>query len=417
MQAVIVAAGKSSRFVPFTTKHKSEIVLLGKPIIQHTIESVKKAGIQKIIIVVGPTSGIPSLLGDGKTYGVDISYVVQPHPDGAGNALLLCQNILDEEFFLLNASHVDFHEFANDMLKKKSPDFSTILLTKKVDSAHAYGVIQVTGEKVTDVVEKPTSQSGLSSRIIGIYFFKKAFLQTLSTAKPEHYQLEAALAHEAKRGLVTFYQTQKDILTLKYAWDLFEIKDYLLNNTKAFIASSASIAKSALLEGNVFVDEGATILEGAIIKGQAYIGKHAFVGTQAFLRNGTILEEKAVAGSKMEIKNSILMAHATTHSGLIEDSIIGEHDKIAGGITTGNVRLDRGEIVVEVKGEKVHTQRKSLGVLIGNNVNCGLKMSTMPGVIIGNDSIIGPETVVMKNIPPFTKYYTKFQEIVEKNNE
>lgn len=85
MQAVILAAGESSRFVPFRYfDHKSLVKILGKPIIAHTIESIKRSGITDVIIVVSQKTGIKDLLGDGKKFGVKITYVVQKKPTGGG---------------------------------------------------------------------------------------------------------------------------------------------------------------------------------------------------------------------------------------------------------------------------------------------------------------------------------------------
>ncbi|HET9946674.1 MAG TPA: sugar phosphate nucleotidyltransferase, partial [Patescibacteria group bacterium] len=89
MQAVLLAAGRSSRFVPFTdVSHKSMIGLCGKPILAHTISSLKKVGITDIVIVVNEESDIPEIIGKGKEFGVTISYVTHVGAKGMGAALL-----------------------------------------------------------------------------------------------------------------------------------------------------------------------------------------------------------------------------------------------------------------------------------------------------------------------------------------
>jgi dTDP-glucose pyrophosphorylase len=67
MQVVILAAGRSSRFYPYNYfPHKSLIKILGKLIIVHTIESIKKSGIKDIILIVSKDSEIKKILGNGK---------------------------------------------------------------------------------------------------------------------------------------------------------------------------------------------------------------------------------------------------------------------------------------------------------------------------------------------------------------
>jgi bifunctional UDP-N-acetylglucosamine pyrophosphorylase/glucosamine-1-phosphate N-acetyltransferase len=76
--------------------------------------------------------------------------------------------------------------------------------------------------------------------------------------------------------------------------------------------------------------------------------------------------------------------------------------------------LDRATVKATVKNEKIDTGLKSLGVMVGDGTHIGIKASTMPGVIIGGNVVVGSETAVMNNIDDNTKYYTKFQEVVIK---
>lgn len=414
MQAVLLAAGNSSRFVPFTgLGHKSLIKLLGKTIIEHTVLSVKKAGITDIIIVIGKDSPVREVVGDGKRFGVTITYVVLPEALGMGAAILQAKEHLQERFFVLNAYHMDFEQFAKDMQALQILDDTAVLLGKAADG-HGYGFFKFAGKTVTGVFEKPQESLKDALQIVGVYLVNKKFLEVLEKTPLEHYHFETALHTYAQTKKITFLETRKPTLTLKYAWDLFGIKDYLLAQLSGqYISPNAVLSAKAELKGTVYIEEGATILEGACLKGPVYIGRQAFVGNNCVLRNGTVVEEGGVAGSFLELKNTIIMEHATTHTGLIEDSIIGRKCKIAAGVLTANVRLDRGPIPTVVKDAKVNTGLTSLGCILGDNVKLGARVTTMPGVIVGEKSLIGPSTTVMKNLAPMTKYYTKFAEIVE----
>src|SRR5438034_1431689 len=120
MQAVILAAGHSSRFYPFTNvKHKALVRIMGKTILEHTLLSIKKAGITDIIIVLGKESVIQQLIGDGSELGVKITYADQPEPLGMGDALLRAEPHITGDFILTNANHIDFHEFFGNLVDKK----------------------------------------------------------------------------------------------------------------------------------------------------------------------------------------------------------------------------------------------------------------------------------------------------------
>lgn len=415
MQAVILAAGQSNRFYPFSNlAHKSLVKIMGRTLLEHTLLSIKKSGIKDIIIVISSNSTIKDILGDGKDLGLQITYITQSEPLGMGDALLKAEQYIHGDFFLTNANHIDFHEFAPAMMKKKRKKDAIVLLGRKEKSTGVYGSMQVDGEKVTGFIEKPPEIMQSSLRHIGIYLFTKKFLEVLAKTPLEHYHLEHAIDAYAREGSVTYIETEKKTVTLKYAIDLLGIKNYLLKNVRKHISKKADVSKHALIIGTVYIEDGAKVFENSCIKGPCYIGKNAVVGNNALLRDGVSLEESAVAGSYMEMKNTLVMNGSHTHSGFIGDSIIGKNCRIGGGFASANQRIDRDTVKFMVNEKSIDSARKFLGVLIGDNVKTGANVTTMPGVIIGNNSLIGPSTVVMKNIEENVTFYTKFEEVVKK---
>lgn len=414
-QAVILAAGKSSRFYPYNTEeHKSFVKVMGKPLIEHTILSLQKAGIEEVVIVVRPSSAIEAYLGNGDRFGLSIKYVVQDEPLGMGDGLLRAKDILTDSFFLLSGYHMEFGEFKDAMEQKQQSD-DCVVLVKRSEDMSQFGVVALEGDSVTSLTEKPHIADS-PYRLIAMYLLSKTFLSVLEQIPLAEYHFEDALAAYAQEGKVKAVVTDMPTISLKYAWHLFGVKDYLLSHIlQSSISEKAEIAKDVVITGNVVIEEGARIMEGVVIKGPAYIGKNAVVGNRAILRNGVCVEESAVVGAGMEAKNTLFMDGATTHSGFIGDSLVGSKTKIAAYMCTANVRLDRQPVTAVVKGEKVNTGIKHLGAIIGNNANIGIRISTMPGVIIGNNTIIGPSTNVMKNVPDNTKYFTRFQEVVEES--
>ncbi|MDP2702248.1 MAG: DapH/DapD/GlmU-related protein, partial [Candidatus Rokubacteria bacterium] len=183
---------------------------------------------------------------------------------------------------------------------------------------------------------------------------------------------------------------------------------------KKYISKKAKISKDAQILGNVYIEEGVQILEKACIKGPCYIGKNSYIGNSAILRQETCVEDNVVIGAFSEIKNSIVMHGSKIHSGFVGDSIIGEDCRIGAQFCTANKRIDRGSVKTQIRDEKVDTGLKFLGAIVGNNVQIGIRSSTMPGIIIGSNTKIGPSTTVLNNVSENSKYYTKFQEVIEK---
>lgn len=412
MQAVILCAGASSRFYPLNSFiHKANVPLLGKPIYQHTLESIKKSGITDIVIVIGPNNFIEKALGNGESQGLRIKYIVQDEPKGMGDALLMAKDVLEDRFFVLHAHHIDFGEHKESMLENGK---EVVLLAKKEEDVTEYGVLKIDNDRVTDIVEKPKKGTEPSHlRLIGLYLLSKNFLHTLEKVEVDHYNFEKALVAFAKDNEVGFVTTTKPVVTLKFPWHLLEINKLLLKNIKLKISSESTLAENVIIEGDVIIEDGVRIGPGAIIKGPVYIGKNSFIGDNAIVRGNVNISESVTVGSNMEVKNSVILDNSSFHAGYIGDSVIGPENNIAGFFVTANARLDRSSIHITTTKGEVNSGRSHLGVITGRNVKIGARVTAMPGIVIGNNSLIGPSTTVVKNIPDNTKYYTKFQEVIE----
>jgi len=301
------------------------------------------------------------------------------------------------------------------MVRRKGDKDKAILLAKKEKGLDKFGVLKAEKDRVTDLVEKPIKGKEPSNlRLIGIYLFSKDFLKTLSEIPDEHYRLESAISAYVKKEQVRFVETAINVPSLKYAWDILGLKNYLFQSIKAMRGKNVSISKSAEIIGEVAIGDNAVIMEGARIKGPCYIGENTMIGNNAILRGNVDVENDCVIGANMEVKNSLIMNGTKVHSGFIGDSIIGEDCRIGADFSTANVRLDRNPVKVVIKENEVDSGLKFLGTLIGGNTKIGIKVSTMPGIIIGANAIIGPSTVVLRNVAENTKYFTKFKEIVIK---
>src|SRR6266702_1844860 len=143
MQAVILAAGKSQRFYPFSNlAHKSLVKVGGRPLIEHVLLSLKSSSISEVVIVVSPGSAIRGLLGEGSRFGLSIVYVEQQEALGMGDALLQAEKYITSDFVLLNAYRVDIAEFLPSMMEKKTKD-NIVFLGKEDPNYDTYGYIQV----------------------------------------------------------------------------------------------------------------------------------------------------------------------------------------------------------------------------------------------------------------------------------
>lgn len=414
MQAVLLAAGNSTRMAPFGKRHKSTLFCLGKPLLAWTIEGLISQGITEVIVICSSSNGVDECVSK-LSFSIPVTVHFSEGARGAGETLLDTADHLQDEFILVNAHQVGVEDYLPDLLQKLGAE-NAVVLAKNEDDLSSYGALKIEGDKVVKLVEKPTNPKDYDFRIVGIYGLNKKFLEILEKTEKHHYSLEDALSQMVDLGMVRATVTDKAVITLKYPYHLLGVMDFLLSKMRGFRSEKAEIAANAILEGEVRVEEGAKVLENAVIRGPAYIGKNAFVGNNVVLRGGVDLEENSVAGTNTEIKHSLLGKDSSIHSGYLGDSVLGEDVKIAAFFVSGNVRLDRGEIKVLVKDKMIGSKAKSLGTMVGDGARLGVRVTTMPGVLIGSDAIVGPQTVVFKNIPDKTTFYNEYSKTTEKSN-
>jgi bifunctional UDP-N-acetylglucosamine pyrophosphorylase/glucosamine-1-phosphate N-acetyltransferase len=111
-------------------------------------------------------------------------------------------------------------------------------------------------------------------------------------------------------------------------------------------------------------------------------------------------------GNAVEIKNSLILDNTTIgHLSYVGDSVIGKKCNFGAGTKVANLRLDKKEVYMTIKEERISSGRKKLGVFMGDNVNTGINVSLMPGITIGENSHIGAHTLVNQDVPPNMLFY------------
>lgn len=412
MQAVILVAGESSRFWPLNQRHKSLLKIMGRPLIFYTIESLKKAGIKDIIIVQGPKKDIEQ---DLKNYdlGIDIKYVIQEEPKGMGNAVMKVQELISGPFFTLHAHKVNVGDYIKPLMEKfKESKAELIFLGIKTDQPWLYGMLKLEGDKAKGLTEKPEKGKEPSDiKVIGIYLLPPNFFEYYKKVSEHQYAFEDALDLYMKENEARVTIIEKEPSSFKYPWHLFEVTKLLMNSLikKQEIHPTAKISKNVTIEGNVYIGKNTRVFEGVAIKGPCYVGDDCLIGNNSLIREYTNLENKVLIGAFAEVTRSIFQEDIHTHSGYFGDSIFGRGCRLGAGTITANVKIDRGEIKAVVRGEKTGTGLDSLGVIMGENSKTGINCSLMPGILIGSNCNIGPNSVVFENIEDNTTFYTEFK--------
>lgn len=164
-----------------------------------------------------------------------------------------------------------------------------------------------------------------------------------------------------------------------------------------WIAKSAVVAETASIHGPAIIDEGAEVRHCAFIRGNALVGKNAVVGNSTELKNVILFDSVQVP-----------------HYNYVGDSILGYKSHMGAGSITSNVKSDKTLVEINVKGEKVKTNLKKMGAVLGDEVEIGCGSILNPGSIIGKHTNIYPLSMVRGYVPA-ESIYKKQGEIVEKN--
>jgi len=156
-KALILAGGKGTRMKPITEEiPKPMIPLMGQPLIQHTIDLLKKYNIIDVIISVGyKAEQIKEYFGNGSKFGIKITYIEEDKPLGTAGPLKLAEQLLTSTFILCNADELKEIDLA-DMFRfhKKNQGIGTVALTT-AKNPESYGVARLQGNRILEFIEKP----------------------------------------------------------------------------------------------------------------------------------------------------------------------------------------------------------------------------------------------------------------------
>jgi UDP-N-acetylglucosamine diphosphorylase/glucosamine-1-phosphate N-acetyltransferase len=403
-QAVILAAGESSRFWPLNKRHKSLFYLMGKPLIFYCLKGIERVRkIKEVLIVQSPKRDVEECIKDFK-FDFKIKFLIQKKPLGMGNALFQARDFLKDYFFVLNGDVLNSDEILKSILGKFEKERKPILAGQKTKTPWLFGMMELKKDRILKIIEKPEKGKEPSDvKVVGVYLLEPNFFKFYEKVKKHQYDFEDALSEYMKEKEVKIALLKKSEeetpAFLKYPWQLFDLRKYLFDNfLENKIEKSAKISKNVIIQGKVYIGKKTKIFEGAVIKGPCYIGENCIIGNNSLIREYTDLENNVLIGAFCEVARSIFQEGSTTHSGYFGDSIIGKNTKIGAGTITSNVRLDRGEIFSEVKGEKIKTGLKSFGTVIGENTFIGTKVNIMPGKFIGSNCFIYPSLLIKENI-------------------
>ena len=178
MKGVVLAGGTGSRLYPLTRVTNKHLLPVGHyPMIYHPLMRMARAGIEQVAVVTSPEhmGDVVNLLGSGDKFGLDLTYRVQDKPGGIAQAMGLCENFVGADPFLVilgdNVLAEDIGAEVDAFRKQFASDgHGARVLLKEVPDPERYGVPRIEGDKIVEIIEKPSDPPS-SYSVTGIYFY------------------------------------------------------------------------------------------------------------------------------------------------------------------------------------------------------------------------------------------------------
>lgn len=184
-----------------------------------------------------------------------------------------------------------------------------------------------------------------------------------------------------------------------YPWEvLSKVKDFIL-----YFGAQLPESEYKKIAKNVWVSRESEIFDSAYIEGPTIIQKGSQIRHCAFIRGGVIVGENCVVGNSTEIKNAVLFNGVQVpHFNYIGDSILGHKAHMGAGAITSNVKSDKSLISVNFNQQKIETNLKKFGAIIGDFAEIGCNAVINPGTVLGKNTTIYPTTMVRGFVPENT---------------
>jgi UDP-N-acetylglucosamine diphosphorylase/glucosamine-1-phosphate N-acetyltransferase len=426
MKALVLTAGLGKRLSPLTSnRSKAMLMIAGRPVIDYIFESLLENDIDDVVIVVG--HGREELIDHfqhGVNMGLQVRYVIQHEQKGVEHAILSARGELDseEQFLLVNGDVLVEPEMVTRTISNyKTMDASVAMLVTLVSTPEQYGTVKIgKNGAVEKLVEKGGPDRYVSNyAVAGVSVFRNEIFSMLE----KYGTMENAIEHMiADKHSVTACVWEREWAEFTWPWDILKanrmVMDRILKGKGSYIAETADVHDSAVLEGPIYIDEGVVIRPHVSIKGPVYIGKRVFIGNNSLVRDYSSLCDDVHIGYAVEIRNSMIFDKVNVgRMTYIADSLIGANSCIEAGVQLWNWRPGTKPLYLEDDGNRVKIPMSKFGAIIGDQVVIGVNASIYPGRRIGEGSSIAPGCIIDRDIPPLSDVSVKQDLIITDREE
>jgi len=404
---------------------KNFLEFFGKPLILLLLENAYKGGLDNFIIVGNDENiaKIQQIKDENEFLKTAIITKQKDLTTGmAGGVLAGLEFVKDNnELFILGGNDFIKAEIYSKILKN-SRNFDGGILAKKIENYFPGGYLEFNknSQKINSIIEKPGAGNEPSKYInIVAHYFKKAenlnnYLNKANLEKRNQKNnsdniYEIALDKCFKNHHFKAVEYDNYWQAIKYPWHVLKMQELLFKNINdinfakkpknlanfkeinknVWVHKTATVVDTARIRGeNIVIEAGVRVFDNAVISSNSYIGEKTIIGNNALVRDSIIGKNSAI-GFNTEIARSFLASNVSTHIAYIGDSVVDSFVNFGAYTCTANLRLDKKNIKVTIKNQRIDSEMDKLGSFIKNGVQIGIGAKLMPGTIVVNHVLPG----------------------------